>query len=77
MPRVNALGSNIGGGEFLGGLQPNLSTPMSCSFPSTIIRGIYRPGAQPGGGAQGARAPPLSCRAVTSYERRPATRVVF
>ena len=29
------------------------------------------------GGAQGARAPPLSCRAMTSYERRPATRVVF
>ena len=28
------------------------------------------------GGAQGARAPPLSCRAMTSYERRLATRVV-
>ena len=25
------------------------------------------------GGAQGARAPPLSCRAMTSYERRLAT----
>ena len=30
-----------------------------------------------GGGAQGARAPPLSCHAMTSYERRPATHVVF
>ena len=28
------------------------------------------------GGAQGARAPPLSCRAKTSYEHRLATRVV-
>ena len=33
-------------------------------------------GAQPGGGAQGARAPPLSCRAMTSYERYRATHVV-
>ena len=28
------------------------------------------------GGAQGARAPPLSCRAMTSYERCPTTRFV-
>ena len=28
------------------------------------------------GGAQGARAPPLSCRAMRSYERRLATHVV-
>ena len=30
-----------------------------------------------GGVAQGARAPPLSFRAMTSYKRRPATHVVF
>ena len=29
------------------------------------------------GGAQGARAPPLSCRAMTSYERRLATHVRY
>ena len=29
------------------------------------------------GGAQGARAPPLSCRAMTSYECRHATRGVY
>ena len=33
-------------------------------------------GRSQGGGAQGARAPPLSCRAMTAYERRLTTHVV-